>query len=342
MSISHQSFLIRLRKLAYVALTEYGLDDTKVKFVNYSGNGLYQVTVPSGGPISAGKYALRLHQPNYMKPEFITSEMEWLSALHQGGIMVPKPVRNLKGEWLTIADRGYDVPQKRNCTLIGWTHGRLLKKGIRPKHFRSLGRIVGKMHEQSKTWKHPSAFLRPHWDWDGLFGDGFSYGVPASDAREAIPNTHQAAFNEVLSLVREASEQMGKSKKVYGLIHADLAMGDNVAFSAGEARPFDFDDCGFGYWVFDFGVVLAQHFIDTNDSTRVMQDAMITGYQETAPLESIGIEYLDIFTAARIAQFMFFYQASGLANPKHLDEARREINDHAKYLKRMLKVIKKK
>ncbi|MFW9974045.1 MAG: phosphotransferase [Candidatus Thorarchaeota archaeon] len=342
MSISYQSFLLRLRKLAKIALAEYGLEDTKIRFINYSGNGLYQVSVSPGGPISEGMYALRLHQPNYMKPEFIASEMEWLSALHRNGIVVPKPVRNQGGEWLTIADGGYDAPQKRSCTLIGWTHGRLLKKSIRPKHFRSLGRVVGMMHKQSKTWKYPKIFSRPHWDWEGLFGDGFSYGTPASEVREAIPKAHQVAFNETLNLVHEVSEQMGKNKKVYGLIHADLGVGDNVAFRAGEAHPFDFDDCGFGYWVFDLGVVLAHYFIDSNDSNPRVRDAMIDGYQETAALENIGMEYLDIFTAARIAQIMFFYQASGLAHPEHLDAARREINDHAKYLKRILKIIKKK
>ncbi len=329
-----------MRKLAETALKEYGLERTNLRLIAYTGNGLYQVSVPSGNRIAPGKYTLRLHQPNYMKPKFIVSEMEWLSALHQDGITVPIPVRNLGGEWLTNADGGYDVPQKRNCTLIGWTEGRLLKKNIRPKHFKALGRVIGRIHEQSRRWKRPKGFTRPHWDWEGLYGDGFSYGVPATDAREAIPKTHQVAFKDVLNRVHEACEQMGKSKSIYGLIHADLGLTDNVAFQAGEARPFDFDDCGFGYWVFDFGVALGQYFIDTNDLSSIMRDALISGYQETADVEGIGIEYLNLFMAARIAQLMFFYQASGLAHPEHLDEARREINDLAKYLKRILKTIR--
>jgi Ser/Thr protein kinase RdoA (MazF antagonist) len=340
--ISYRAFLLRLRSLAEKTLGQYGLETAKLRFITYSGNGLYQVVVPPGGSIASGKYALRLHQPDYMKPEFIVSEMEWLSALNQEGIKVPTPVRNLNGDWITISDGGYEVPQKRNCTLIEWTEGRLLNKNIRPRHFKALGKVIGGMHEQSRRWKRPTGFARPHWDWEGLYGEGFSYGVPAKDAREAIPKAHQIAFNDVLNRMQEASEQMGKSKIVYGLIHADLGLGDNVAFQAGEARPFDFDDCGFGYLVFDFGVALGQHFIDTNDSSSTMRDAMIAGYEETATLDDIGIEYLDLFIAARIAQLMFFYQASGLAHPEYLGEARREIDDHAKYLKRILKDIKKK
>lgn len=337
MSISYRAFLLRLRKIAEVALCEYGLEQTKLKLIAYSGNGLYQVTIPSGNSIPPGKYILRLHQPDYMKPAFIASEMEWLSALHQEGIDVPTPIRNQAGEWITEADGGYDVPQIRNCTLIRWTEGRLLSKGIRPRHFRALGRVMGRLHEQSRSWKPQKGFTRPHWDWDGLYGDGFSYGVSAAEARKAIPKMHQSNFNQTLTRVREVSDQLGRGKRVYGLIHADLGIVENVAFLAGEARPFDFDDCGFGYWLFDFGVPLAQHIIDTNDFSGTMQDALLLGYEETSSLDSIDTEYITLFMAARIAQLMFFYQASALAHPQHMDEAKREINEHAKYLKQILK-----
>ena len=141
--------------------------------------------------------------------------------------------------------------------------------------------------------------------------------------------------------MKEASQQLGKNKSVYGLIHADLGVSDNVAFQSGEARPFDFDDCGFGYWVFDFGVPLAHYFIDTNDVSKIMQDALISGYEETADIGNISIEYLDLFGAARIAQLMFFYQASALAHPEHQEGAKAEINLHARYLRRALKIMDK-
>jgi Ser/Thr protein kinase RdoA (MazF antagonist) len=196
---------------------------------------------------------------------------------------------------------------------------------------------MGRMHEQSKKWKLPKGFARPHWDWDGLYGEGFSYGTPAAEAREAIPKVHQKVFNETLDLVRETSEHLGKGRDVYGLIHADLGLADNVAFHAGEARPFDFDDCGFGYWVFDFAITLSGHLIDTNDRSEAALKALTSGYEETSSLDGMGMEYLDLFMAARFAQFMFFYQASGMAHPQHMEESKREINMLAKFLKKILK-----
>ncbi|MFX1484296.1 MAG: phosphotransferase enzyme family protein [Promethearchaeota archaeon] len=337
MSISYRAFLLRLRKLAEIALCKYGIERARLKFIAYSGNGLYQVSVSSGSLVPPGKYALRLHQPNYMKPKFIESEMDWLSALYDDGMPVPKPVRNVDNDWVTAADAGCETPQKRNCTLIGWIEGRILGDKVRPKHFRSLGELMGRLHEQSRQWRRPKGFARPHWDWDGLYGEGFSYGAPAADAREAIPRVHKAAFNKTLELVREICETLGKGKDVYGLIHADLGIADNIVFQAGKARPFDFDDCGFGYWVFDLAIPLTEHFIDTGNRSKETYDALKEGYQETSSLDGICTDYLNHFIAARFAQFMFFYQASGLAHPQYMEEAKQGVEENAMYLKKILK-----
>ncbi|MHA2041432.1 MAG: phosphotransferase enzyme family protein [Candidatus Thorarchaeota archaeon] len=336
--VSYRAFLLRLRKLAKRALENYGLERAELKFKSYSGNGLYQVNVPHSRKrefsVSPGRYALRLHQPGYMSPDYIRSELEWLSALCKAGIDVPRPFMNVDGDWLTTVDMGYDVPSQRNCTLLSWVEGRFLEKGLRPKHFKALGEVTGKLQEQSMLWKKPKGFKRPHWDWEGLFGDGFDYGFAAKDAREAIPKKHRQAFYDVLERVEEASQQLGKGKKVYGLIHADLG---NTVFRVGQARPFDFDDCGFGYWIFDLGVVLAHYILDSESTSPKMRDALIEGYQDTSILPELNLEYLDLFTAARLAQLIFFYQGMALQFPQHRDEASREINHSAKYLKRILK-----
>ena len=337
-SISYRTFLRRLRELAKRALEAYGLQNETLKFHTYTGNGIYQVIVKEKSKsFDPGLYTLRLHQPNYMRPEFISSELEWLSALTNAGIEVPKPFRNLQGNWLTKVESEYEVHCERNCSLIRWVEGRMLKKNLKPVHIKALGRVIGKIHGQSIGWKIPKGFARPHWDWHGLFD--YDYGVPGEDARATIPKKHKQVFDDALKLLQETFEQLGKGKKVYGLIHADLGLSDNVLFQAGEARPLDFDDCGFGYWLFDLGVPLAQYYLDFNDTTFTMRNALIDGYRETIPLSDLNLEYLDHFMAARYTQFMFFNQASGLHSPQYIDEANQEINKNAKHLKRILKRI---
>ncbi len=342
--ISRRAYLIRLRKLAKMALEKYGLYDVRLKFRSIAGNGIYRVIVPSESDnpscFEPGQYNLRLHQPGYMKPEYISSEMEWLNALTDAGINVPQPYRNMDGGWITEVDGGFETPQARRCTLISWIDGRLPTRTLRPRHGEALGRVVGKMHTQSMSWKIPKGFARPHWDYEGLFGDGADYEFKAKDAYEAIPKNYKEALDRTLKLYQDAEEQLGKGKKVYGLIHADLGVDANVLFHAGEARPIDFDDCGFGYWLFDLGVALAHYFADIDNPNPKMQDAILEGYRETTPLSEIDLECIQVFTAARYAQLMMFYQGSATVHPQYSEQAAAEVTRYSSALKQLLNQMK--
>ena len=49
--------------------------------------------------------------------------------------------------------------------------------------------------------------------------------------------------------------QLGDGADQVGLIHADLHL-DNALFWRDDVRIIDFDDCGFGYWLYDIAVSL--------------------------------------------------------------------------------------
>lgn len=338
--VSYRSYLLRLRKLAKRALEDYGLTDVKLEFRSIDGNGIYRVIVPPRSTdtslITPGQYNLRLHQPGYMNPAYISSEMEWLSALDKAGIPVPKPCRNLEGNWVAEVKSDYEFPCSRNCTLIGWVDGRLPKDPF-PHHMKALGRLLGRMHEQSIGWNVPRGFSRPHWDWDGLYGDGFDYGFRPEDARNTIPKGYQSAFTQTIDRVQETMDQMGRNKDVYGIIHSDLGVDGNILFYKGEARPIDFDDCGFGYWLFDLGAALAHYFAEIEKPRAGMRDALIEGYKETTPLSELNLDYLDLFIAARLAQLIYFYHGMAIIHPQFREESNRKIAGYGQELKRVLK-----
>lgn len=342
--VTYRQFLRRLRKLAEKVLDAYGIHDARLTFINYSGNGLYRVDIPTSSkttePFVPGRYTLRLHQPGYMSFEHITSELEWLSALHKEGIGVPEPLRNLEDQWVSTVKGDYDIPQQRNCTLLRWVHGRMINKGIRPKHFKAMGRVMGKMHKQAQDWKPPKGFTRRSWDWEGLYGDGAGFDPPAQKVRETIPKSHQNTFVKVTDKVQEAINDLGKGRKVYGLIHADIAIDANILFHKDEARPIDFDDSGFGYWIFDLAVPLAHYISDFKDTSPIMRNALLEGFQESHYLSEVQLEYLDLFIAARYAQEMVWAQAGALHNPCNTDEAMEWLNRAARDLKHHLKIKK--
>jgi Ser/Thr protein kinase RdoA (MazF antagonist) len=170
-----------------------------------------------------------------------------------------------------------------------------------------------------------------------LFGDGAEYGVPAKEVHEAVPRIHQDAFFTVLDRVREVFDQLGQSTNVYGLIHADLDVDSNTIFYAGKARPIDFDDSGYGHWIFDLGVTLAHYLNEFKEIPPRMRSALLEGYEETKPPVDVDYELLDLFIAARLAQLLYFYQGCAMKFPQQQDEAMEQVNSFAEDLKRHLK-----
>ncbi|UCE11684.1 MAG: phosphotransferase [Candidatus Thorarchaeota archaeon] len=341
--VTRLQFLRRLRKLAKSALYAYGFQDAKLKFINYSGNGLYRVDIPtslkSDEPFVPGRYTLRLHQPGYMSFEHITSELEWLSALSSEGIEVPQPIRNLDGHWVTATEEENASLRPRNCTLLRWINGRNITKGITPIHFKAIGRTLAAMHKQAQTWKPPRRFTRRHWDWEGLYGDGAGFDPPAQKVRETIPKQHQPDFVRIIERIQDLIDEIGKGRKVYGLIHADIALDANVLFHKGRARPIDFDDSGYGYWAFDIAVPLAHYISDFKDTSPRMKKALLEGYEEIQAFPESQLEYIELFIAARYAQEMVWAQAGALHYPGSADQSNEWLNRAATDLKRHLKTL---
>jgi Ser/Thr protein kinase RdoA (MazF antagonist) len=99
--------------------------------------------------------------------------------------------------------------------------------------------------------------------------------------------------------MRQVMDELGQEPAAFGLIHADLCLGDesNVLFHKGQAWPIDFDDCGFGYWIYDLAVVLA-HW-PTDPHWAAYRQALLDGYASIRALPGALSAHLDVFMAAR-------------------------------------------
>jgi Ser/Thr protein kinase RdoA (MazF antagonist) len=94
-------------------------------------------------------------------------------------------------------------------------------------------------------------------------------------------------------------EAFGKGPDAYGMVHADM-YAENVLFRAGEAYPIDFDDCGFGYWMYDIGIALSEWL--WTEEWPYIRDAFLEGYTQIRPLPESQLAHLDLFMAARYAE----------------------------------------
>ena len=319
--LSRRARLFRLRELAISALEAYGLVGARLDFIQYFENIIYRVDVPGKATTSVtgehylpNRYVLRIHAMG--DREAIASELTWLKALsREAGLPVPAPVSTLNGQLLTtIMTPG--IPNGRVVTLMRWLDGRKIQAGLRPKHLTALGQVVAQLHNFSAVWKPPAGFSRPHWDWRAQMG-GSHFKFSMEELVASMPDRFRQPFLEVSQAAKRVMERFGKSPHAYGMIHADL-YAENVLFKAGEAYPIDFEDCGYGYWMWDIAVALCQWA--WGEDWERMREAFFDGYSRLRSLPEEQTQQLDLFVAAQFATMVLWASAFLKNDPQRIAE----------------------
>jgi Ser/Thr protein kinase RdoA (MazF antagonist) len=294
--------LRRIRQLAELSLEAYGLRGARLTFLRYFANFTYRVDLP--GPVPAGRdhgpylpnrFLLRVLISDHW--EYALGEMAWLAALsREAGLPVPQPVPTLEGELLVrVSTPG--VPRGRIVSLMRWVDGRRRTTGLRPRHLRAWGRMVARLHQFAAGWLPPEGFQRYVWDWEGLLG-GRGFRCTVDELVASMPGPLREPFVRVSHQAKTVMENLGKGPDAYGMVHGDMYP-DNLLFKGGEVLPIDFEDCGFGYWLWDIAVALCEEPW-TEDWYR-RRDAFLEGYQGVHTLPGAQLEQLDLFLAAQYA-----------------------------------------
>lgn len=308
--LTRRSRLHHFRRLARAALDAYNLTDARLSFIQYTENITYRVNLPSvrpgadaGNPYHPNRYLLRILA---MDDEQATlSELTWLAALHQeAGLSVPIPVAALDGQWLLrISSPAF--PQGRVVSLMYWLEGRKIQKGLQPRHLKSLGQVVARLHNFSAGWQPPDGFDRPTWNWDSQLG-GSLFDHPRPALIESMPEQFRQPFEEVSRSAWLVMEALGTDPDVFGLIHADLYP-ENVLFHGGSAYPIDFEDCGYGFWMWDIAVALCSWA--WQEDWEQMRDAFREGYSRYRELPDEQWQLLDLFVATQFATMVLWASA---------------------------------
>jgi len=287
--------------------------------MQYTANTIYRVDAPGSStpiktsPYIPNRYVMRIHTME--DAEAITSELTWLLALNQAGIPVPAPVETSRGELLTtILTPG--IPQGRIVSLMRWLDGQRFHQRLRPKQLTALGRVVAQLHNFSAGWQPPDGFARPAWNWNSQLG-GCMFEQSLEELVASMPAEYQALFHFVSNEAKQVMESLGKGNDAYGLIHADLYP-ENVLFNRGKAYPIDFEDCGYGYWMWDIAVALCQWAWE-EDWDR-MCDAFRDGYAQFRTLPDAQWAQLDLFVATQFATMVLWASAFLKDDPMRASE----------------------
>lgn len=301
---SQRAQIARLRRTAARALADYPVDDPRLTFIAHGENTTFRVDSRDA------RYLLRVHRPNRHGPGVdsrvaVGSEMAWLTALRTDTeLSVPTPLRTRDGQWTTVVDG-------RVCSLLGWQGGRIQANNPRPVHFRRLGGVLARLHEHASAWTPPAGFTRMRWDWETFFGNTMEYGgVPAAGCWELLPPPVRAQFKEVARRMRVVMADLGSEPDAFGLIHADLHLG-NALFDGDAVRLIDFDDCGTGHWLYDITVPLWDN--RNRADYAAYRAALLGGYSEHRALPDLT--HLDAFMATRHVAYGLWFAGMAQVNP---------------------------
>lgn len=302
--VSQRAQVARIRRTAVRALADYPVDEPRLTFIAHGENTTFRVDSRDG------RFLLRVHRPNRHGHGVdsrlaVGSELDWLAALHaETDVSVPAPVPARSGQWTTTAD-------DRVCSVLGWQNGRMQAARPRPVHFRRLGAVLARLHDHASVWTPPAGFVRMRWDWETFFGDTMEYGgVSAAGCWDLLPRPVREQFDEVARRMRTVMADLGAAPDVFGLIHADLHL-ENALFDGDAVRVIDFDDCGFGYWLYDLAVPLWEYL--GRDDYHDIRAALLDGYRERRELRDPA--HLDDFIATRFVAFGLWYAGMAQVNP---------------------------
>lgn len=216
--------------------------------------------------------------------------MGWLEALADDTTLsVQTPQRSLDGRMIVVGEHG-GVPEPYPVTILSWLEGQILPQDQRsPPHFYRLGQLVAKLHHHAQHWISPFDLTRPVYDANSVLEhDSVSSSQLPENVRRHLQTLH--------GQLHEVEQHFGKSPERFGLIHSDLSFG-NVLFTPDTVSPIDFDDCGFGYYLYDLAVVLAGPWERPGFQQR--REALLKGYREICELPDEHLSLIPTFLAMR-------------------------------------------
>jgi len=235
---------------------------------------------------------LRVHRPGYHTRIGIESELAWLAAVGaQTDLSTAVAVPGRDGRLVQQARFG----ETRHLVMFEHLSGRHFAPGepLAPL-FRQLGAQTARLHRHAKDWARPDWFERPAWDEAAVFGDGATWG----NWRDA-PNVTadvRAVLERVETVVVRRVSAYGKGADRYGLIHADLRLA-NVLAEGDRLHLIDFDDCGFGWFGYDFAAAIS--FMEDAPQIPALKAAWVAGYRDVSPLPAADVAMLDTFVMLR-------------------------------------------
>ncbi|HYO05092.1 MAG TPA: phosphotransferase [Mycobacterium sp.] len=290
MGDSEGTFVADDVEVAKSALAEYDLPpDSTLRLLNLSENATYAVQ----DAMTGGQSILRVHRKGYHRPHEIESELDWLDALRRGReVTVPTVLPARDGRRVVTVDQRGTPRHVVHFEMVAGTEPD--EATLTVEDFHTLGRITASLHDHSREWVRPPGFGRFSWDWQHSLGDQPRWGRWQDATGVGAPES--VVLDRAVALLERRLHEYGSGPEVFGLVHADLRLA-NLLVDGDDITVIDFDDCGFGWYFYDFGTAVS--FFEDDPAVPEWQNAWVTGYRTRRPLPAADEAMLPSFVLLR-------------------------------------------
>lgn len=240
----------------------------------------------------------------HRKTEDVLSELMWVDDLKNDVANVCQPIPSLGHrlvERISVGDNVYLVTmfRKANGAIFPDVHWDSA-------YFYNAGVLLGKIHRTShEGYMRGFRYKRKQWD-ESPYCNFFAFDDYFS------PESRQETEN-----LLERIKSIPQDPRWYGMIHGDFHNG-NMFCDWGDLWAFDFDDCCYGYFMFDIVCIAhicihspsyAANFPDATARERLLgENGILThlraGYTSEYQLPDEQWELFDDFFRLRIVQIM--------------------------------------
>lgn len=280
-----------LETLAAQSLSLWDMPDgAKARLINVSENATYLVEAPGGH-----KSVLRIHRENYHSHRAIECELAWLEALDQEKVVTTPGYYVGKNGDPIQEGRVNGLHEPRYMVMFHFVEGEAPdESGDMTDGYEELGAIAARCHEHVLRWQKPDDFQRLTWDVDAVFGVTPTWGN-WRDAPE-VTDELRPTLEKVEATIRARLDAFGKAPDRFNLIHADMRLA-NLLIDDNTTRLIDFDDCGWGWFLYDFAAAIS--FIEDDPRIPDLKAAWVRGYRSVRRMTAGEEAEIDTFVMLR-------------------------------------------
>lgn len=255
------------------------------------------------------RYVYRIYTDHdfYIRnPEAYQYELDLLAYLGEFNLAVPEPVKRLDGDRLSVMGAATDISTGPSpgpwrdgaCSalfrfFVGEEHVTWYPE-VKEPVVTSFGAAVAKIHQRADQFPRP--YCRHHFDLQYLL-DG-----PLQTLESILKERRGedlSFFNGYAEHMRRQINALGRGKDIYGLIHADLHVGNILYHPKNGYCILDFDQCAFGWRAYDVAT-FKYNIIETvpDNLTDEIWRCFLEGYNQVRPLTRQELNCLPVFANA--------------------------------------------